>query len=89
LRIQILRGPALSGKTERLMAAMAEAHREDPTSYTFIAPSPEEAASFAERFSRAVKGPIPAGNFVSPSRRSPKTSIGSPTPARCSSAGAW
>jgi hypothetical protein len=26
---------------------------------------------------------------VSPSRRSPKTSIGSPTPARCSSAGAW
>lgn len=68
MRIQILRGPALSGKTERLMAAMAEAHREDPTSYTFIAPSPEEAASFAERFSRAVKGPVPAGNFVTLSK---------------------
>lgn len=68
MRRQILRGPALSGKTERLMAAMAEAHREDPTTYTFIAPSPEEAESFAERFARALKGPVPAGNFVTLSK---------------------
>ena len=68
MRRQILRGPALSGKTERLMAAMAEAHREDPTSYTFIAPTPEEAESFAERFARALKGPVPAGNFVTLSK---------------------
>ncbi|MCR3883938.1 PD-(D/E)XK nuclease family protein [Methanotrichaceae archaeon M04Ac] len=64
LMLKILRGPALSGKTERLAAEMEEAHRDGPLSYTFIGPSAGEAAQFAERFARRVAGPAPAGSFV-------------------------
>jgi hypothetical protein len=64
LILKILRGPALSGKTERLAAEMESAHRAAPLSYTFIGPSAAEAAQFAERFARRVGGAVPAGNFV-------------------------
>ncbi|UEC43559.1 MAG: ATP-dependent helicase/deoxyribonuclease subunit B [Methanothrix sp.] len=68
MMLKILRGPALSGKTERLAAEMEAAQRDGPLSYTFIGPSPEEAAQFAERFARRVGGAVPAGNFVALSK---------------------
>lgn len=68
MMLKILRGPALSGKTERLAAEMEAAHRDGPLSYTFIGPSTGEAAQFAERFARLVAGPVPAGNFVALSK---------------------
>jgi len=63
--LKVLRGPALSGKTERLAAEMMIAHQEDPLSYTFLGPSAEFSANFGERLARCVDGPIPAGNFLS------------------------
>jgi len=64
LLLKVLRGPALSGKTERLAAEMMIAHLEDPLSYTFIGSSAEFAANFGERFARCVNGPVPGGNFL-------------------------
>jgi ATP-dependent helicase/nuclease subunit B len=65
LLLKVLRGPALSGKTERLAAEIMVAHQEDPLSYTFLGPSAEQAANFGERFARRVNGPVPSGNFLS------------------------
>ncbi|HII06300.1 MAG TPA: hypothetical protein HA349_02975 [Methanotrichaceae archaeon] len=64
MKLQVLRGPALSGKTERLMSEMMLAHEEGPLSYTFVGPSAELAANFGERFAQAVNGAIPSGNFL-------------------------
>jgi len=64
LKLKILRGPALSGKTERLTAKMMLGHEVAPLSYTFIGPSAEFAANFGERFAQAMGGPVPSGNFL-------------------------
>jgi hypothetical protein len=64
LLLKVLRGPALSGKTERLAAEMVLAHEKGPLSYTFLGPSAELAANFGERLARCVDGPIPGGNFL-------------------------
>ncbi len=62
--LKVLRGPALSGKTERLVAKMMIAHQEDPLTYTFLGPTAEFSANFGERLARCVDGPVPAGNFL-------------------------
>lgn len=62
--LKLLRGPALSGKTERLMAEMMIAHQVNPLSYMFLSPSAEFAANFGERLARCVGGPVPSGNFL-------------------------
>lgn len=64
MKLHVLQGPALSGKTRHLIEEMENAHREDPISYTFLGPSAEFVGEFAERFARMVAGSVPSGNFL-------------------------
>ncbi|MDN5338608.1 MAG: hypothetical protein PWQ20_1678, partial [Thermotogaceae bacterium] len=57
-----LQGPPLSGKTTEIMKIMAEKHKIDPFSYTFIGPSGYYVREFADRFVK-LAGSIVRKNF--------------------------
>jgi len=61
--MHIFRGPALSGKTDRLADEIELAHRKDPLSYTVIGPSGVFVKEFSEWFARRMDCSIPRGNY--------------------------
>jgi len=64
LKLHIIRGSALSGKTGFLAEKMVAAHRENPLSYTFLGPSGVFIKEFSEWFARRLDSSIPRGNFL-------------------------
>ncbi len=64
MRLYIIRGPALSGKTERLLLEMQRAHRHDPLSYTFLGPSGIFVKEFSDWFAHRLESSVARGNFM-------------------------
>lgn len=64
MKLQVLAGPARSGKNNQLMEEMERAHRIDPLSYIFLGPSVDFVSQFAQRFARWLGGAVPSGNFL-------------------------
>ena len=64
MKLHILKGTALSGKTDFLAEKMVAAHRENPLSYTFLGPSGVFVKEFSEWFARRLDSSIPRGNFL-------------------------
>ena len=64
MKLHILRGPALSGKTDHLARKMEQAHRENPLSYTFLGPTGVFVKEFSEWFSRRLNSSIPRSSFL-------------------------
>lgn len=64
MKLHIISGPALSGKTGFLAEKMQTAHHEDPLSYTFLGPSGIFVKEFSEWFARRLKASIPRSNFI-------------------------
>ena len=64
MKLHIIKGPALSGKTNILAREMEQAHRENPLSYTFLGPTGEFVKELSEWFSRLLHSSIPRSSFM-------------------------
>lgn len=64
MKLHIIEGPALSGKTDHLARKMEQAHHENPLSYTFLGPTGVFAKEFSEWFSRRLNSSIPKSSFL-------------------------
>src|SRR5690606_10472460 len=64
LKLHIIKGPALSGKTNYLVRVMEQTHRENPLYYTFLGPTGEFVKEFSEWFSRGLHSSVPRGSVM-------------------------
>lgn len=64
MKLHVISGTALSGKTDLLAEKMQAAHNEDPLSYTFLGPSGVFVKEFSEWFARHLGASIPRSNFI-------------------------